>query len=74
MDGIFKIIKEPFTQLYSIHSFVKQNGEVKQVPLAFVLMSGKRKHDYHQVLTAVRNLLPEEIKVQCDVADFEAAL
>ena len=53
MDGTFKVIKEPFTQLYSIHSFVKQNGEVKQVPLAFVLMSGKRKHDYRRVLTAV---------------------
>ena len=73
MDGTFKMINEPFTQLYSIHSFVKQNGEIKQVPLAFALMSGKRKRDYRRMLMAIRNLLPEQITVQCVVADFEAA-
>ena len=33
MDGTFKVIKALFTQLYSIHAFVKQNGDIKQVPL-----------------------------------------
>ena len=45
MDGTFKVIKEPFTQLYSIRLFVKQKVKVKQVPLAFVMMSGKRKRN-----------------------------
>ncbi len=70
----FKVIKAPFTQLYSIHAFVKQNGDVKQVPLVFVLMSGKRKCDYRRVLKAVQNLLPDHIELQCVVADFESAL
>ena len=74
MDGTFKVINKPFTQLYSIHLFVKQNGEIKQVPLVFALMPGKSKCDYWRVLMAIRNLLPEQIVVQCVVADFEAAL
>lgn len=31
MDATFKVVKEPFTQLFSIHAFVKSNDEVKQV-------------------------------------------
>ena len=74
MDSTFKVVREPFTQLYSIHLFVKQDGALKQVPLAFVLMSGKRRRDYKKVLEAIRNLLPDEINLQCIFADFEAAL
>ncbi len=72
MDGTFKVIKAPFTQLYSVHAFVKQNGDVKQVPLVFVLMSGKRKRAYRRVLKAVQNLLPDHIELQCVVADFKS--
>lgn len=74
MDGAFKIVSEPFKQLYSIHAFVKQNNELKQIPLAFVLMSRRRCRDYKKVLKAIKNLLPEEIRLQCVVADFESAL
>ena len=31
MDATFKVVREPFTQLFSIHAFVKQNDNVKQV-------------------------------------------
>ena len=46
VDGTFKVVKEPFTQLFTIHSLVRSRECGKQVPLAFVLMSGKRKWDY----------------------------
>ena len=50
LDGTFKIVKEPFTQLFSIHASVKSESSNKQLPLVFVLMSGKRKRDYRKVL------------------------
>ena len=43
LDGTFKIIKEPFTQVFYIHAFIKSESSVKQLPLVFVLMLGKRK-------------------------------
>ena len=43
VDGTFKLIKAPFTQLWSIHAFVRHGTVTKQVPLVFVLMPTKRK-------------------------------
>jgi hypothetical protein len=33
MDATFKVVKDPFKQLFSIHAFVRQNNDVKQVKL-----------------------------------------
>ena len=37
LDGTFKIVKEPFTQLFSIHAFARSDSGIKQLPLVFVL-------------------------------------
>ena len=43
MDGMFKVVGKPFTQLYSIHMFVKADDDsVKQLPLLFILMNRRR--------------------------------
>ena len=41
-----------------IHCLLKKNGQMKQVPLAFALMSGKCKGDYRKVIKKVKGLLP----------------
>ena len=46
VDASFKVIKQPFTQLFSIHAFAKKDGELMQTPLAVVVMSCRRRKDY----------------------------
>ena len=74
MDATFKAVKSPFTQLFSIHAFVKQDEDIKQLPLAYALMLGKRRRDYKKVLQAILDLLPQKIAIEAVVANFETAL
>ena len=48
-DETFKVGRAPFTQLFSIPACVKCEGQIKQVPLSFVVMSSQKKHDYKAV-------------------------
>jgi len=49
VDATFRVVNTPFTQLFSVHGYVKSGGSVKQVPLVMVVMSGKKAKDYSKV-------------------------
>ena len=57
MDGTFKLVKKPFYQLFSIHGFISRDGHIKQVPLAYALMSQRRAIDYERVCKMYRYVL-----------------
>ena len=71
INGTFKVLSHPFTQLVSEHAFLKKDRTLKQVPLVFVMMSGKRKEDYVAVFEAVSQMLPLHPKVERFVVDYE---
>ncbi|KAK2169889.1 hypothetical protein LSH36_6g10031 [Paralvinella palmiformis] len=73
VDGTFKPVKEPFAQLFSVHAFVDSERATKQGPLAFVLMSSRRRSDYEAVFNTLPAPLPGLPSVTHIVADFEAA-
>ncbi len=35
VDGTFKVVGAPFTQLFSIHGFIEKDGQMKQVGAIF---------------------------------------
>ena len=74
IDGTFRVVRRPFRQLLSIHAFVKQNGIVKQVPLAFALMSGQGSADYESILKFLPLHFPHAPAVEEVVVDFEGAI
>ena len=72
LAATFKVVKYPFSQLFSIHAFVKHGAACKQVPLIFILMSRRRNSDYQLVLHEIENILPTYPSVTR--MDFELAM
>ncbi|KAH3808168.1 hypothetical protein DPMN_136519 [Dreissena polymorpha] len=68
-----QVVDKPFRngQLMSIHGFVRNEEEMKQVPLHFVLMSRRRKEDYVAVLQKVKDVM-NNFSVEGFMIDFEA--
>jgi hypothetical protein len=74
LDGTFKVVSQPFTQLWSIHAFVCNGQDMKQLPFLFVLMSGRRTIDYTTVFNELNKIFKTSAQVQDMVLDFELSL
>ncbi|XP_052093609.1 uncharacterized protein LOC127729772 [Mytilus californianus] len=70
-DGTFKILADPFAQLWSIHAFIHKGDSYKQIPLVFCLMSRRKGRDYVAVFQRLKEVLLRPTEVQGFVADFE---
>ncbi len=72
-DGTFKLVRDPFVQLWSVHAFVREGDSSKQLPLVFCLMSRRKKADYRAVLRAILEILPGPPAIKELMMDFERA-
>ena len=51
-DGTFKVVSEPYKQLYTINAFIRVGKAMKQVPLIYLLMPRRKRTDYEAVCSS----------------------
>ena len=73
VDATFEVVREPFSQLFSIHGFVRSGEATKQVPLLYCVMSRRRRKDYVAVFSKVMELVGDA-RVKRLLTDFEQAV
>ena len=75
LDGTFKVVKAPFKQLFSFHTFLGDAdcNNIKQISLIFVLMSSKKKKDYMAVFQKVKDHAPI-LELTHLILDFESSI
>jgi hypothetical protein len=56
--------------MMSIHSFVEKDGQKKQFPIAFALMSRRTKADYVAVLQALKTTAMEMVMLDFERGKF----
>lgn len=61
------------SSLYT-HTFIKSDNFAKQVPLVFVIMSGKWQGDYGKVFKGIKELFTPDPEVEEAIMDFKAAM
>ena len=74
LDATFKLVRKPFSQLFSIHAFVQNNGNIAQFVLAYIFMSRRTKNDYIAVFNHLSTVLTDNnlhLRAERFVLDFE---
>jgi hypothetical protein len=76
VDGTFHVAQLPFSQLYSIHGFITKDGKSKQIPLLYIILSGKELSDYDAVLKKIKTFFDPDFPIALEevVLDFETAV
>ena len=75
MDGTFKLVKQPFVHLWTIHGFIRSGLQQKIKPLMYVLMSRRSRKDYKLVLSYITDkIVSHKPHVTQCVLDFEKAV
>ena len=72
MDGTFRVIRKPFTQLYGILAFLISGECKKQIVVAHVFMSRRTAADYEAVFRSIKSTVGE-VAVERVVGEFEKA-
>jgi hypothetical protein len=73
LDGTFKVVRQPFVQLWSIHAFVANGDDLKQMPFMYVLMSSRRTVDYKAIFDQLKTIT-SDLQVKEMILDFELSL
>ena len=71
-DGTFKIVKDPFYQLVSIHSLIDSGHRSESVPVGYIIMSGKSQADYEGVFRKLKTYM-EDMEEDC-IWDIKTAM
>lgn len=74
VDPTFRLVKLPFTQLYSINCYLRKGYQEKLVPTMYVFMSERTTKDYKPVISEKVNLVDDSPYVEEVILDFEKAL